>query len=208
MFESEEDNGYLFESEVPVYHEDYIKNYLFTSELLPTIEVKTQAQKYHSITFCDPAIFDGQSYQTIGLNQKNTWDDWHLVPSSRPDFPPPKVRTNYLEIPGFNGFIDLTGAHSPYIYGEIEGSISFFVMNHYGYWADRRREIQNYIHGKRLFAILDDDPEWYYIGRWEFGGWEHNTDGICSSTTFNYHLQPEPYPVAEQNLLVGLRGGS
>ena len=46
---------------------------------------------YHSITFY------------TGTIKLNTYDDWHLVPETRPLVTPPTQKTKYLDIPGANG---------------------------------------------------------------------------------------------------------
>lgn len=199
MFEEVES---LFGSEVKVDLSDYVDNRLFDSDVDYRFVIKNYGQKVHSLTFCDPVIFssDVASFDTIGLNQKNTWYDWHLIPTARPSIASPELREKYIEIPGFDGYLDLTDLRSGK-FGARDGSISFYVINKHGFWADRKREIENYIHGKMLFMFLDEDPEWYYIGRWKFDGWENNTDGICSTCTFSYHLQPDIYSVSADNLV-------
>lgn len=189
MFEEVSDS--LFTSNVPVTIDDY-----FTSGLMNTYYTYRYSTKVHSLIFSTP---DGKktsngSY-SLGTQRKNTWSSWNLIPTARPSIAPPKVNTHYVEVPGFNGYLDYTEALSPFYYGEREGSISFYVMNGYGFWADRKRSIENFIHGKLLFMVMEEDPRWMYIGRWEFGGWDNNTDGICSTCTFNYHLQPDVYPL-------------
>ena len=70
---------------------------------------------YHSITF-----INSQN------KEKNTWDDWYLIPSSRPVFNPPSVKTQYIDIPGANGQIDLTESLTGYpVYKNREGSWNF-----------------------------------------------------------------------------------
>lgn len=49
---------------------------------------------YHSIIFYKNDDF------TSGLN---TYDDWFLIPTSRPVFNPPAVKTKYIDIPGRTG---------------------------------------------------------------------------------------------------------
>ena len=108
-----------------------------------------QSQKYHSIT----------------IGEKNTWDDWHLVPTSRPKFNMPNVKTNYVDIPGGDGVIDLTTTLTGRpVYGNRQGSFEFLVMNDYGDWYERYSDIAMYLHGKEYRVVLDDDPDWYYEG--------------------------------------------
>lgn len=132
-----------------------------------------QARKYHSITIGD----------------KNTWDDWHLVPTSRPLVNPPEVNTSYVTIPGASGSLDLTEALTGYpTYTNRTGSWEFIVMNGYGEWYSRYSEIMAYLHGKKLRAILDDDPNYYYEGRFSVASWTSPKD--WSRITINYNVGP------------------
>ncbi len=128
-------------------------------------------------------------YHSITFGDKNTWDDWHLIPSSRPVFNPPKLKTKYIEVPGSNVVIDLTdvmGGCPTYQYRE--GSIEFYVVNKYGEWHERYSEIMNYLHGKHLKAILEDDPTYIYEGRFTVNKWA--SDKIASKITVDYYVEP------------------
>ena len=50
-------------------------------------------------------------YHSVTFGDKNTWDDWRLVPASRPVFNPPAQKVKTLEIPGGDGVIDLSLIH-------------------------------------------------------------------------------------------------
>ena len=132
-----------------------------------------QAKKYHSITIGD----------------KNTWDDWHLVPTSRPLVTPPNVNTSYVTVPGASGSLDLTEALTGYpTYSNRSGSWEFLVMNGYGEWYARYSEIMAYLHGKKMRAILDDDPNYYYEGRFSVASWSSPKN--WSHITINYNVGP------------------
>ena len=129
------------------------------------------------------------AYHSITIGDKNTWDDWHLVPTSRPTFKMPSVKTNYVEIPGGDGVIDLTTALTGRpVYSNRQGSFEFLVLNDYGYWANRYSEIANYLAGKEFRAILDDDPEFYYEGRFSLGEWK--SEAQWSKVVINYNVGP------------------
>ena len=154
----------------------------------------------NSISSSGPAdqyatIYTNPSAYNVGSNPKNTWYDWHLVPCSRPVINPPSIVTKYVEIPGLNGYLDLTNALTDHVTGAREGSIQFYVMNDYGNWEERYNQLLAYIHGNELRVILDDNPRYYYQGRWAVEEWTNNNDGICSSVSFSYHLQPGRRPV-------------
>lgn len=145
---------------------------------------------YHSIQIIPD---DGTSVYVAANSKKlkgvNTWDDWHLMPASRPLFNPPGVRTNYIEIPGMDGILDATEVLSGRpLYENRTGSNEFYVMNGYGTWAGRYSEIMNYLHGKRVKAILEDDPFYYYYGRMTVNQWKSEKD--WSKITLDYDFYP------------------
>lgn len=139
-----------------------------------------------------------QSYHSITIGEKNTWDDWRLVPSSRPLVSPPPVSTSYAEIVGGDGLIDLTTSltSSP-IYGNRTGSWEFIVINNgqipyavsMADWASRFSNILNYLHGKHFDRIiLDDEPDYYYTGRLSVEEWVSAKGN--STIRINYNLDP------------------
>ena len=69
-------------------------------------------------------------YHSINFGNKNTWDDWKIVPASRPVFKSPALKKKTIEIPGADGFIDLSESLTGYpVYSNREGSFEFVVMN-------------------------------------------------------------------------------
>ena len=127
----------------------------------------------------------------------NTWDDWHLIPTSRPVFQQGDVKTVYIDIPGADGQIDATEALTGYpVYSNREGSLEFIVANGWrASWAAGFSQFANWLHGKRLRVILDDDPEYFYEGRFKLNEWKSNNDGTWSNVTLDYNLKPYKYSV-------------
>lgn len=136
------------------------------------------------------------AFHSITIGDKNTWDDWHLVPTSRPKFAMPPVKTSYVDIPGGDGVIDLTTALTGRpTYGNRQGSFEFMVLNDsldgevdYGVWYERYSEIATYLHGKEFKAILDDDPVYFYEGRFSVNEWKSGAH--WSTITINYNVGP------------------
>ena len=83
-------------------------------------------------------------YHSITIGGKNTWDDWRLVPASRPVFNPPAQKVKTLEIPGGDGVIDLSQSLTGYpVYQNRTGSIEFIVMNDFKPWhSNGKKEAQ------------------------------------------------------------------
>lgn len=125
----------------------------------------------------------------------NTWDDWHLIPTSRPVFQQGDVKTMYVDIPGADSQIDMTEALSGYpTYKNREGSLEFIVANGWRKsWAAGFSKFSNWLHGRTLRVVLDDDPEYFYEGRFKLNEWKSNNDGTWSNVTIDYNLKPYKY---------------
>lgn len=135
-----------------------------------------------------------KSYHSITIGDKNTWDNWHLVPTSRPYVAPPSIKTHYVDIPGGDSQLDLTTALAGRpLYGNRSGSWEFLVMNDYQSWELLYSDILNYLHGQAFQVVLDDDPDYYYEGRLSVGGWQSPKD--WSRVTINYNLSPYKFTI-------------
>lgn len=128
-------------------------------------------------------------YHSVTFGDKNTWDDWHLIPSSRPLFLPPDVKTNYVDIPGTDGHADITEALTgEVLYKNRQGSMEFYVANGYQEWEYLYSEIMNYLHGQKMRAYLEDDLGFYYEGRFSVNKWESNK--YRSTIVIEYNVAP------------------
>lgn len=139
---------------------------------------------YHSITF----------RKTVGSNiiTKNTWDDWHLIPASRPLVNPPSVKTSYVDIPGGDGALDLTESLSGRaMYGNRSGSWDFYVDNDHQDWTVLYSRIMEFLHGQTMEAVLEDDLAYYYEGRFSVNEWR--SEKSYSRIIINYAVDPYKY---------------
>lgn len=140
------------------------------------------------IPYNEPLFTNGK------LNGINTWRDWHLLPTSRPVFEPPKVKTNYIDLPGGDGIIDATDTLTSYpVYSNREGSNEFYVITGYGNWANRFSDIMDYLHGQKVRVILETDPSYYYEGRLSVNQWQSEKDH--SKITIDYSLYPYKFDI-------------
>lgn len=128
-------------------------------------------------------------YHSITIGYKNTWDDWHLIPATRPLFNPPTVKENMVNIPGGDGVLDLTAslAGRP-TYNNRTGSWTFYVQNGFKDWSVLYSEIMVYLHGQTFKAILEDDPAYFYEGRFSVNQWKSDKD--YSQIVINYNVGP------------------
>lgn len=128
-------------------------------------------------------------YHSITFGDKNTWDDWHLIPSSRPSVVLPDFSTKYVEIPGRHGTIDISDILTGFpVYGDRSGSFGFYVENDHWPWHVAYSTISNYLHGKQMRMILEDDPGYFYQGRFKVGPWQ--TGKSYSGIEISYVVGP------------------
>lgn len=128
-------------------------------------------------------------YHSITFGDKNTWDDWHLVPSSRPVIAPPDVKSKTVDIPGADGELNLTDLlNGRPTYQNRTGSIEFIVVNDYWDWDVAYSTIMNYLQGKSMKMVLEDDPAYYYEGRFAVSEWR--SDKSWSLITIDYNVYP------------------
>ena len=151
----------------------------------------------HSITFSD-GTKHATGKRTGYLKGKNTWNDWHLIPTSRPDIASPGVNTTYVEIPGRSGALDLTTylTGGP-TYGQRSGSWEFIVDNGWENWETIRSAIMKYLHGKTYKVVLEDVPMRYWQGRFSMNSYK--SDSLASKVVIDYTLEPYSYPVLDAN---------
>lgn len=154
----------------------------------------------HSISFISQ---NWESYPDIKPNDpniksltRNTWESWNLISSSRPTLPSPKQKTKTVDgIPNTNGNIDLTLTDIKYpVFENREGTFEFiynpiYVIDNKD-WMVLYSEIYNFIHGRQLRMILEDNPEYYWDGRFTVESWTSNTDGSGSTISIGYSVYP------------------
>lgn len=128
----------------------------------------------------------------IGKDSKwyNTWDDWFLIPSSRPLINPPSPKTKFVDVPGRDGVLDLSELINPYtVYGNRSGSNEFIVDNDHWAWYNAYSTIMTILQGKSgLQIVLLDDRNFYYEGRTSVNAWK--SDQSWSSIVLDYNVSP------------------
>lgn len=127
--------------------------------------------------------------------------DWFLIPSERWAIEPPECKTNYVDIGGSNGAIDMSETLSGYpIFKNREGQMRFKVKNdriikpyasvpYEVLWNEIYRDMCMFLHGKNVYMLLEDDPEWYYYGRFSVGKYDAS-DHNNSEIVISYNVEP------------------
>lgn len=144
-----------------------------------------QAMSYHSINF-------KKGSDTV----KNTWDTWHLVPSSRPVVAEAPIVEKYVDITGMHGQLDLSDWPAGLQYQDRVGSWDFIVTTKSlgqqypvtNDWEDLRTELSTYFDGSAMRVWLDDDGGYEFNGRCRLTSWK--TEANYSTVTISYHFSP------------------
>lgn len=155
----------------------------------------------HSITFVE---YDKSSAEII--SRKNTWTDFHLVPTERPMIGVPSPKYTLVPIPGTNKIFDATD-YMPggLTFSRRTGQWSFNVDNEqWESWYDAKNALEYFINGKRLYCVLADDPNTYYLGTFIASGWDDGEE--YSQVTISYEIDYEPVGDSDEDLFFKLNG--
>ena len=130
---------------------------------------------------------------SMTIGGKHTFRDWSMVPAEIPVFAPPIAKTTYIDIPGANGSLDYTEVLTGDItYENRTGSFSFIVLEESGVtWAEAYSNILNFLQGKKMNCVLDDDPAYFYSGRFAVNEWKSSR--IHSTIVIDYNVDPYKY---------------
>ena len=132
---------------------------------------------------------------SITIGDKNTLTDFGLLPQRRLTVATPEVKAEYVDVHGTDGPLDLTTAPTGDVqYGSREGAWDFAAANRYRDPFALQHELNNYLHGRRMRAILSSDPQYYYMGRYSVEVGKLNRGGLW--VTIKYVLEPYKYELA------------
>lgn len=124
----------------------------------------------------------------------NTWDDWFLIPSSRPVISPPIERTNFVTVPGRDGKLDYSQSVSGRaVFDNRTGKIEFYLENDVqGWdWETAYTTICETLKGKRVRFALEDNPAHYYEGLLWVNAFKSQKGN--SIITLEYDVHPTMY---------------
>lgn len=167
----------------------------------------------HSIVFADTlnSLYNNHKINFDGKrvgsgDTRHTSLDWFLSPVERPSIDKAEVKEHYVDIPGMNGGLDLTESLTGFpLYNYIEGSFEFKVLNDRKLpelndegdliaerdlpWEILNRDIRTFLNGKKKYMMLEDDPSWYYVGRFTVEKYD-SSETVNSKITIAYKVYP------------------
>lgn len=110
----------------------------------------------------------------VYFGEIHSYNDLHLI--LEPFTPTPATpQTNFLKIPGRDGFLDLTEANGEVKYNSREFTFSFTIAPNDNLTFDERvTEVSNALNGLSSQITLDRDPDYYWVGRCAVDKYEQN----------------------------------
>lgn len=137
----------------------------------------------------------------------NTWHDWRLTLTAQ-DVTPAEPKTNYLNLDGASGSLDLTEALTGEVaYNDRTVTASFWTSE--GTFSERValcRDIVAALHGKKVRIVPPDDPEHYFLGRVRVKS--HAWDQVHAELTLEAVCDPWRYAVEETERRVDVDGST
>ena len=167
----------------------------------------------HSVVFAKSIedLYKCHKFNFTGTNigggfVRHTFLDWFLSPVERFSIDKAEVKENYIDIPGSNGGLDLTESLTGYpLYNYIEGSFEFNILNERKLpilnnkgeqisevdisWETLNRDIRSFLNGKQMYMLLEDDPSWYYYGRFSVERY-NASESMNSKIKISYKVYP------------------
>ena len=138
-------------------------------------------------------------YHSVTFGDKNTWDDWGLVAKERPFIAPPSPKTNYIDIPGSSVKLDFSEGLTKYpTFDNRTGTLEFTITDQYiSYqemlWQRKYTEIMSFVNGRHLKMILEDDPDFFYEGRFKVESYKPGSSPSDSYSTISIGYDLGPY---------------
>ena len=129
----------------------------------------------------------------IKFGNHHSWDAFQLILAAK-TIGTPSPKTETIDIPGGDGVLDFTDYFGDTKYGNRTLSFEFSTMVIPNDFMSLFSMVQNALHGRKLPIILDDDPEWYYVGRISVSEWK--ADRNIGKLTIDCDCEPYKYQIS------------
>lgn len=138
----------------------------------------------------------GCIYSGASIGDFHTWKDWRAIIQNSDVVGSPEPNTNYLEVPGGNGHIDLTETLTGDVtYSTRTLKFELALKTNPAVWPDTISRIFNSLHGKAVQVILDEEPTHYFYGRVNIDGVSRAQ--ISGQLTVTVECDPYRYELGE-----------
>lgn len=109
----------------------------------------------------------------ITFGNLHSYRDLGLLLASKEIGSPP-IKENKIDIEGADGSLDLTDFFGEAKYDNVRHKFDFATTVPSQSYPSIFSQIKNALHGKKMRIILDDDPQFYYLGRLSVSSFTHD----------------------------------
>lgn len=109
----------------------------------------------------------------VKFGEYHSWNDFSLILSEK-KIGSPSPKTETIDIPGGDGVLDLTEFFGEVRYNNRPLEFVFSTKVPQSEFLALFSRVQNALHGQKMRIVLDDDPEWFYVGRITVSEWKAN----------------------------------
>lgn len=131
----------------------------------------------------------------------HSYRDLHLLQASV-DVQPAEPKTNFIDIPGADGSKDFTESPAGRVVYNTREIIWMYKLYPGDDWVAKYTQVSNALNGRSCRITLDEDPEYYYLGRVIVE--KHAADGILHTITVKAICQPYKLRQTVTQVAVGL----
>lgn len=126
----------------------------------------------------------------VTFGDYHSYDNLNLILTEK-EIGSPSIKTKYVNVDGAHGQIDYTEYFGEAKYGNRPLSFKFNTIVDYSKFMELNSDILDSLHGRRMKIVLDDDPDYYYMGRLEVSAFtnDKNIGQIsiaCDCDTWKY----------------------
>ena len=139
----------------------------------------------------------------VRFGNYHSYDDFKLILSQK-TIGTPSPKTETIDIPGGDGVLDLTDFFGEVKYNNRELSFEFSTVVPQAQFMNLFSEVQNALHGQKMQIVLDDDADWYYVGRIAVSEWK--ADRNIGKLTIDCDCEPYKTKRAETVVAVEVSG--
>lgn len=139
--------------------------------------------------------------------EHHSYATWGMILVSRPDTGQPEPKIITQEIPGMSGVLDLTEATSGFVrFTNRTMVFRFRKMLSIEKQMDFKSELMSALHGKRMLVYLDEDPNYFYVGRVFVSSFERQ----CCVVNVTITVDAEPFKrdLDGMNTIFDIQAGS
>lgn len=124
----------------------------------------------------------------VTFGTKHSYKDFGLILTSK-TVNLPDLKTETQDVPGMDGELDLTDAITDDVkFKNRKLSFTFTVIDPVKQFFIVLSEVTNFLHGKRLRVVMDDDKNFYYEGRCKVN--QFKTDKRTATIIIDCDVEP------------------